>query len=50
VTESLDWIGGIKEILDEVAAMLGQNIPHEIQRLTRPIGFVRELLPPETSN
>jgi len=45
VRESLDWIGGIKEILDEVATMLGQNIPQEIHRLTRPIGFVRELMP-----
>jgi hypothetical protein len=43
--EALDWMGSIKEILDEVAAMFGQNIPHKIQCLTRPIGFVRELLP-----
>jgi 8-oxo-dGTP pyrophosphatase MutT (NUDIX family) len=45
VIESLDLIGGIKEILDEVATMLGQNIPQDIHRLTRPIGFVRELMP-----
>jgi 8-oxo-dGTP pyrophosphatase MutT (NUDIX family) len=50
VVISLDWIGGIKETLDEVAVMLGQNIPHEIQRLTRPIGFVRELIPPDPSS
>jgi 8-oxo-dGTP pyrophosphatase MutT (NUDIX family) len=47
--QPLDCIGGIKEILDEVAVMLGQNIPHAIQRLTRPIGFVRELIAPEGS-
>jgi hypothetical protein len=39
--------GGIKEMLDEVAEMLGQNVRQEICHLTRPIGFGRELIPPD---
>jgi 8-oxo-dGTP pyrophosphatase MutT (NUDIX family) len=42
VEVSLDWIGGIKEALDTVGKLLGQDTPQQIQRLTRPIGFGRE--------
>jgi 8-oxo-dGTP pyrophosphatase MutT (NUDIX family) len=47
VDNSLDWIGGIKEMLDDVAGLLGQNVPQEIKRLTRRIGFGRDVPPPE---
>jgi hypothetical protein len=47
VDDFLDWIGGIKEMLDDVAGLLGQNVPQEIKRLTRPIGFGREVILPD---
>jgi 8-oxo-dGTP pyrophosphatase MutT (NUDIX family) len=47
VDDSLNWISGIKEMLDEVAGMLGQNVRQEIRRLTRPMGFGREPMPSE---
>jgi hypothetical protein len=45
--DSRDWISGIKEMFDDVASLLGQNVPQEIKRLTRPIGLGRELAPPD---